>query len=106
VIDHIWDLIGHPIGRGLALRDEGIEFLRKDVARSEAAFLRCLALSEASGSHLTALKALIGLFHARGQISRASWETHVRGIQGAEHKLFFREAGLHLSGRGAFDLQR
>jgi len=105
---HIWKLVGHSIGVALILRDQGAEMLRgwpPNVCNSVAAdrFRQCYEISVSAGSHLTALKAMIGLHHAGIHLERTRWDYHSNKIEGSEFVRFFARAADYLQARGAFN---
>ncbi len=101
---HLWTLVGHPVGLAMTLRDQGRERLeewektgddRQKTAAYEA-FRQAYGLSLKCGSHLTALKALIGLYHVNPVTHGLLWKYHVCGIQGQTYKLFFKHKNASL----------
>jgi hypothetical protein len=88
--EHFWSLVSNPVGGALVLRDRGERALRaRSFESAGTEFYRCYALSAACGSHLTALKALIGRFHVGQSFRQALWQKHVDRIQGEQHIIFF-----------------
>lgn len=101
--EHFWTLVGHPVGRALIFRDRGLRFMRAhDHVGAAREFARCYRLSASCGSHLTALKALIGLFYSGKRVSLGLWECHVSKLQGERFVSFFSRATDYLKGTGAF----
>jgi hypothetical protein len=101
--NHFWTLVNHPVGHALALRDRAVQNMRagKNLEAS-AQFLKCYRCSVACGSALTALKALIGLFHLQKPFKEAAWQRNFRNIQGNEHISFFRRASEHMKDHNSF----
>jgi hypothetical protein len=101
--EHFWTLVGHPVGRALIVRDRAVRYMRAgDHERALRAFRSCYCVAVSSGSHLTALKALIGLFHLGVPLRRSRWERHVHQLQGDQYVSFFDRATNYLVSVGAF----
>jgi SIR2-like domain len=113
--DHFWSLVSNPVGGALVLRDRGIRSLKaalasrstrvqdsKKLMEARQQFFECYALSSACGSHLTALKALIGLFHTGYAFRKTIWDKHVNGIEGQQHVSFFNGLTAHIASHNGF----
>lgn len=94
--------MNHPVGRAIILRDRGLRALTRPVDAAPF-FQECYRVSKRSGSHLTAIKALIGYFHAASPIDKVAWITHVAAVQGSDaHTRFFQEITVYLDQKRAF----
>lgn len=94
---HLWSLINLPIGRALAFLEQGRDYMQE--GKNEDAvwpFVFSHYISIMSGSHLAALKALIGLSHVGISVRESVWNFSVGMLQGREHTEFFRNRATHM----------
>jgi translation initiation factor 2 beta subunit (eIF-2beta)/eIF-5 len=108
---HMWGLVANSVGLALVLRDEGRTLLNQGssailLEKAAEKFDEAYKLAERCGSHLTALKALIGMYHANKPLNKAAWLHHVEGLEGKKHRVFFADATRYLDSAGAFKIRR
>ncbi len=108
---HIWSLVGHPVGLALLHLGDGEKAYkagRMELAESD--FERAYDVASSCGNHLTALKALIAIFHVNKShrlLNGATWTRHVADLQGDRHKEYFVPLGEYIyKSRLASPIQR
>jgi hypothetical protein len=104
--EHFWSLVNNPVGRALVVRDRGESLLESgNRAEAQKQFIQCYLLSARCGSHSTALKALIGLFHVDYHFREALWKKHIDGLEGNVYVNFFNSRTSYIAESGKFKQQ-